>query len=96
MLTATASPREACDEFVTPAFIEISYGGVRNCMESRTPDALADSIEVRSSMKTDAGIHLVVVPAGGPYDGKKVEVDLVRDGDGFRVDSLTAHVPAGP
>ena len=39
------------------------------------------------------------MPAGGPYDGVEVEVDLVVAGDledAWLIDSLLADVPAGP
>jgi hypothetical protein len=96
VLTGEGSPRQACDEFVTTAFLQISYGGRQNCIAARTPNALANSVEVKSSEATATGVHLVVVPEGGPYDGAKVEVEVIADGDGYRVDSLQAHIPAGP
>ena len=95
VLTVDGTPKQACDTNVTTAFISISYGSRKNCLAAQTPDNLADSIEVVSSKQTETGVHLVVIPDGGPYDDAKVEVEVVER-DGFRVDSLQAHVPAGP
>jgi hypothetical protein len=95
VLTSQGTPRQACDLYVTERFIETAYGGRENCIASRTGGALARGLALGPAIEEGA-THLVVIPAGGPYDGAKVEVDLVRDGDTYRVDSLLAHVPAGP
>lgn len=92
VLTADGTPGQACDRYVTESFIETAYGGKANCIASRTSKALARKVSLDEVTET----HLVAIPEGGPYDGAKVEVDLVRDGDTYRVDSLRAHVPAGP
>jgi hypothetical protein len=95
VLTTHATPEQACGSFVTQNFIETAYGGKENCLEARKSQPLAKRIAVdQSSPQTTT--HLVVVPEGGPYDGAKVEVDIVQDGSNYRVDGLDAHVPAGP
>jgi hypothetical protein len=96
VLTTAGTAKQACDDLVTNAFVAISYGSRKNCLAAHTPDALATSIDVVSSKKTEIGVHLVVVPDGGPYDGKKVEVEVLGVPDAYFVDSLQAHVPAGP
>jgi hypothetical protein len=96
VLTTAGTAKQACDDLVTSAFVAISYGSRKNCLAAHTPDALAASLDVVSSKKTEIGVHLVVVPDGGPYDGKKVEVEVLGAPDAFFVDSLQAHVPAGP
>lgn len=95
VLTTEGTPRQACDAVVTEHFIETAYGGRDNCIASRTQSGLADALVLGPAIEEGA-THLVVVPAGGPYDGVKVEVELVRDRDTYRVDALDAHVPAGP
>lgn len=96
VLTADGTPKQACETYVTTAFVAISYGSKKNCLTARTPDALARSIDIRSSKETPVGVHLVVVPDRGPYDGAKVEVEVIGESGSFRVDSLQAHIPAGP
>ena len=95
VLTSQGTPEQACDLYVTPNFIETAYGGRENCIASRTGRALARDLSLGTAIEKGA-THLVVIPQGGPYDGAKVEVDLIREGDTYRVDSLQARVPAGP
>lgn len=95
VLTTHATPEQACGSYVTKNFIETAYGGKENCLAARQDQPLAKRIAVdQSSEQTES--KLVVIPDGGPYDGAKVEVDIVVDGASYRVDGLTAHVPAGP
>jgi hypothetical protein len=94
VLTTEGTTEQACGSYVTENFIATAYGGEANCIAARQGEALARSITVRGS--AELSTHIVVVPKGGPYDGAKVEVDLVESGGGFRVDALDAHVAAGP
>jgi hypothetical protein len=95
VLTSEGTPEQACERFVTPRFIETAYGGRENCIASRAESALAQGLALGPAVEENAN-HLVVIPQGGPYDGVKVEIDLVRDAGGFRVDALEADVPPGP
>jgi hypothetical protein len=95
VLTTHATPEQACGSYVTENFLETAYGGKENCLEARKNQPLAKRIAVDQSAPQTT-THLVVVPDGGPYDGAKVEVEIVQDGSSYRVDGLTAHVPAGP
>jgi hypothetical protein len=95
VLTTHSTPERACGSYVTENFIQTAYGGKENCVAARKSQPLAKKIAVdQSAEQTES--HLVVIPDGGPYDGAKVEVDIVSDGSSYRVDGLTAHVPAGP
>jgi hypothetical protein len=95
VLTTHATPEQACGSYVTENFLETAYGGKENCLEARKNQPLAKRIAVDQSAPQTT-THLVVVPDGGPYDGAKVEVEIVQDGSSYRVDGLTALVPAGP
>jgi len=95
VLTREGTPEQACGSFVTDAFIRTSYGGEENCIAARRDEALARSISVGPGDDEDS-TRIVVVPKGGPYDGVRVEVDLLEEDRGFRVDRLVADVPAGP
>jgi len=92
VLTASGTPEQACDLYVTPNFIETAYGGRENCIESRRGE-LAEGL--RTTVAKD-NTRLVAIPKGGPYDGVEIEIVLVRDGDTYRVDALEADIPAGP
>lgn len=97
VLTGSADPALVCDELVTEDYVRTAYGAREGCIAAQKPGALADSLE-GIDVNSSAGERATgtVVPAGGPYDGVDVEVELVRDGEGWRVDSLLADVPAGP
>ena len=92
VLTSRGTAEQACETFVTEHFIQTAYGGRANCVAARAGD-LADGYRATVAK---GNTQVDVIPKGGPYDGAKVEVDLVRDGDTYRVDALEAHVPAGP
>jgi hypothetical protein len=94
VLTTQGTPEQACGTFVTANYIATSYGGEDNCVAARAHQPLPSDIGVQSGDATST--HLVVIPTGGPYGGARVSVELVEDGGRFRVDSLKAHVPAGP
>jgi hypothetical protein len=95
VLTRAGTAEQACGGFVTARFIRTAYGGEANCIAARRPSALAASITtVPGSDRSST--RIVVVPNGGPYDGAEVEVILVEQDGGFRVDGLRADVPAGP
>jgi hypothetical protein len=95
VLTTHSTPERACGSWVTENFIQTAYGGKENCIAARKDQPLARQITVDQSAPQSES-HFVVIPDGGPYDGAKVEVDIVQDDDGYRVDGLTAHVAAGP
>ncbi len=96
VLTASGPPDLICDALVTENYLRTAYGAREGCIAAQRPGALAESL---GGVKTDAApdrATATLVPNGGPYDGVEVEVELVRDGDGWRVDSLVADLPAGP
>jgi hypothetical protein len=100
VLTGAGSPEQACGAYVTERFLRRAYGGRANCLAARRPNALAHTVEITRSGVDEEGAHAVAVPSGGPYDGAKVEIGVVPASDAggapFKVDSLKAHVPAGP
>ena len=99
VLTGSETPGVICDELVTPDYVTTAYGDRAGCIAAQRPGALADSVTVAEVEQAGARASAVAVPAGGPYDGVDVEVDLVAAGDledAWLIDSLLADVPAGP
>jgi hypothetical protein len=95
-LVLTSTRSIACDEpVVTRRFLQGSYGGREGCVQARTPESVADSVELTKLRKRGDHATAVVVPDGGPYDGERITVSLVRDPD-WAVDALDADVPVGP
>ncbi len=96
VLTGSADPTLICDELATENYVRSSYGAREGCIAAQKPGALADSLNKFEFEIEGMSASATVVPNGGPYDGVDVEVELVRDGESWRVDSLLADIPAGP
>ncbi len=95
VLTTHATIEEACGSFVTENFLDSAYGGKENCIAARESQPLARKV-VLDSKADNSATHLTVIPDGGPYDGAKVEVDVVEVDGRYKVDALVADIPAGP
>ena len=87
---------DICDVFVTERYVRTAYGAREGCLAAQRPGALADSVRGRPVRRNADEASVTVVPSGGPYDGIEVEVELIREGGLWRVDSLKADIPAGP
>ena len=96
VLTGSVGPALICDELATANYVRSSYGAREGCIAAQKPGALADSLNEFEVEVEGEVASATVVPVGGPYDGVDVEVELVRDREGWRVDSLLADIPAGP
>ena len=95
VLTKHATTEEACGSFVTENFLETAYGGKENCIAARESQPLASEVALDPKAKNTA-TNLTVIPDGGPYDGARVEVEVVEVGGRYKVDALVADIPAGP
>jgi len=99
VMTASEKPEVICDQLVTPNYVRTAYGDRAGCIAAQTPGALADSVEVADVQEAGDAAKATAVPKGGPYEGHDVTVALVPATDlegAWLVDSLIAHVPAGP
>jgi len=99
VMTASERPEVICDQLVTDAYVKTAYGDRSGCIAAQTPGALADSVDVTDIQQSAGSATATAVPEGGPYDGHDVVVELVPATDlagAWLVDSLIAHVPAGP
>ena len=86
-----------CGEVLSQNLLETAYGDLRGCLQARAKPTLARSVgQVKGLTVEGARATLVVVPNGGLYDGEKLDVVAVRDGDSWRIDELTADIPVGP
>ncbi len=96
VLTGSVDAALICDRLATERFVREAYGARQGCIAAQRPGALADSVEIEDTAEGEDVATVTVIPSGGPYDGVEVEIELVADGEGWRVDSLFADVPAGP
>jgi hypothetical protein len=96
-LVLTSTKPLACQEPfpVTERFLQEAYGGHEGCVRSRTPGSVADSVDFKNLRVEGDRATAVVVPSGGPYDGERITVSLVRGGP-WAVDGLRSNVPVGP
>jgi hypothetical protein len=96
VFTGASDAMLICDELVTDRYVRTAYGDREGCIAAQKPGALADSVEITEVEESGDSASAVTIPSGGPYDGVEVDVELIREPGGWRVDSLLADVPAGP
>jgi hypothetical protein len=97
---ATGDPNKACStDYVTDGYLTDAYGGKQGCVQAQTASSAAQSIEIvgLAGGSGESGTATVKVQAkGGVYDGEKLTVMLVRDGQDWKIDSLKSNAPVGP
>jgi hypothetical protein len=96
VLTGASDAALICDQLVTDRYVRSAYGAREGCVAAQKPGALADSVEITEVEEAGDSASALAIPSGGPYDGVEVEVELIDEVGGWRVDSLLADVPAGP
>ena len=94
VLTST-DPRVCSPALVSEHYLEASYGGRQGCVSAQAPGSVADSLEFKGLRIEGSRATAVVVPSGGPYDGERITVSLVRDSH-WAVDELHSNAPVGP
>jgi hypothetical protein len=92
----SSDPAEACGKYVTDHYLTVAYGGRQGCIDAQAPGSVADKLDFKDLRIESNHAKAVVVPSGGPYDGERVTVSLVRQGPYWAVDVLDANVPVGP
>ena len=97
---ASGDPSKACSvDYVTEGYLSDAYGGKQGCVQAQTPKSAATSVNILGVVagSSQAGTATVRVAAdGGLYDGEKLTVSLVKDGDDWKIDSLKSNAPVGP
>ena len=86
---------QACDVLVTERYLRDAYGGQQGCRDAQAAEGAFD-VRVRQIEIDGDRATAVAVPKGGPNEGIETDVELVRDGEVWKVDRLRADVPAGP
>lgn len=104
VLTAAGSPIEGCVRFVTPEFVERSYGDRKGCLAARRSGGLARSVRIKEVSAIGPVGTAIGVPAGGPYDGQRLRITLALASPVsaevgrrvWRIEDIRANVPVGP
>ncbi|MGZ5333285.1 MAG: hypothetical protein ACXWD7_05195, partial [Solirubrobacterales bacterium] len=92
----SADPVQACETFVTEAYVTEAFGDASGCRAAQVPAAAATSVDVSRVEVSGDGATAIAVPHGGPSDAQSVHVALRRDEGVWKVDSLRSDVPVGP
>ena len=93
---ASGVPGLACDRHATERYLESSFGGRGGCVRSTVPPSAATSVEVSEVRIDGDAAKALAVPTGGPSDGERIRVELVRGGGVWKIDSLRSNAPVGP
>jgi hypothetical protein len=93
---ASGDPAAACEKYATPAYVASAYGDLSGCRAAQQAGAAAKRVAVSGVAIDGDSATAVAVPGGGPSDGEKIELTLVKDGAIWKVDSARANVPVGP
>jgi hypothetical protein len=96
----SGNPDKACGtDYVTEDYLSKAYGGEQGCVQAQTAGNAAKSVDIKGLVggSGQAGTATVqVVPQGGVYDGEKITVSLVKDGQDWKIDSVKSNAPVGP
>lgn len=96
----SGDPDKACGtDYVTEHYLSAAYGGEQGCVQAQTPQSAAQSVNIQglAGGSSQAGTASVkVVPDGGVYDGEKLTVTLVNEGQDWKVDALKSNAAVGP
>jgi hypothetical protein len=96
----SGDPDKACGTgYVTEHYLSTAYGGKQGCVQAQKPGSAAQSLDVQglAGGSGQAGTAAVKVLAhGGVYDGEKLTVSLVKEGQDWKIDSLKSNAPVGP
>lgn len=86
----------ACEKYATSAYVASAYGDLSGCQAAQQSGGAAKRVAVSGVAIDGDSATAVAVPSGGPSDGEKIELTLVKDGAIWKVDSARANVPVGP
>ena len=89
-------PEIACGPFVTSSYLRTAYGGRDGCLRAQGEAAVPDHVEVSEIMVDGRKATATAVPDGGPNDGEKLTITLVREGGAWKLDRVRSDAPVGP
>jgi hypothetical protein len=92
----SGDPARACERDVTATYVATTYGDQKACKQAQLPGSAAKSVKVSAISVDGDSASAVAVPSGGPSDGDRLKVSLVRGGGSWRVDALKSNAPVGP
>jgi hypothetical protein len=93
---ASGDPSKACEDDVTPAYVQKAFGDLDGCRAAQVPGSVAGSVDVSAVSVAGDKATADAVPHGGPSNGETVHVALVYEDAAWKVDSTKSDVPVGP
>ncbi|MBK5118253.1 MAG: hypothetical protein JJE23_15240, partial [Thermoleophilia bacterium] len=85
-----------CDQVLSEKLLRSAYGDRQGCRNQRRPQLLGESAKI-NGLEVDGDIATAVaIPKGGLYDGEKLEIVAVREGDTWQIEQFIADIPVGP
>jgi hypothetical protein len=93
---ASGDPDRACRRAVTDAYLRDAFGDAAGCRAAQSPGFAARAVEVGEISIDGESARTTVRARGGPYEGERLRVRLLREGGDWKVDRLRSDVPVGP
>ena len=93
---ASAVPQLACRRYATQRYLNKAFGDRQGCLRATVPASAASYVKVTRIEIEGSDATARALPSGGPSDGEKIDVVLVRQGGIWKVDSLRSDVAVGP
>lgn len=88
-------PVATCQRYATIVYIKHSYGDVKGCRNA-VPKQKSFAVGVSGIDVTGDTARAKAKPRGGPNEGETLKVELVREGDVWKVDLVRSTAKVGP
>ncbi len=85
-----------CDQVLSEKLLRSAYGDRQGCRNQRRPQLLSESTKINGLEVDGDTATAVAIPKGGLYDGEKLEIVAVREGDTWQIEQFIADIPVGP
>jgi hypothetical protein len=93
----SGDPDKACaSRYVTEHYLSAAYGGRSGCVQAQARGTAARYVHLAAEAQSGTKVIVKAVPHGGLYDGERLTVTLVKEGDAWKIDSLKSNEPVGP
>jgi hypothetical protein len=85
-----------CGDLVTARFLKKAYGGAQGCKAALGSGGVANSVRVEKVQPEGRFALVMAVPKGGPSNGERLAVSLVRDAGVWQVEAIHSNAKVGP
>jgi hypothetical protein len=85
-----------CGDLVTARFLKKAYGGAQGCKAAFGSGGVANSVRIEKVQPEGRFALVIAVPNGGPSNGERLAVSLVRDAGVWQVEAIHSNAKVGP